>query len=342
MTSHEQVRARLVEALEADLVGPSLPAYPSTMPQELELSRVDLNLLVLFDAVMRERHVARTAARLHLSPSAVSHGLRRLRELLRDPLFLKHPKGVVPTQRAEQLAQPIGEILQRVRAVVSSAEGFDARASTRRFVIGGPDAVLAAVLPRLLGALASTAPQVALDTRLVLPPSALADLDARQADLMLQPLVEIPPRFAAAPLYDEDFCIALRLGHPLARRLTLARYCAAAHVLVSMTGDPFGNVDMALKKLGRERRVAATVPNFLLALALVAETDLLAAVPRQASVHARKLGVQLVEPPSQLSPLTRSAISVITTRAALADAGVAWLYRTVCDRMAAGPVRRRR
>src|SRR5678816_18151 len=85
------------------------------MLQEIDLSRVELNLLVLFEAVMRERHVGRTAARLHLSPSAISHGLGRLRRMLHDPLFLKHPKGVVPTERAEALAAPIAEILQRVQ-----------------------------------------------------------------------------------------------------------------------------------------------------------------------------------------------------------------------------------
>jgi hypothetical protein len=78
------------------------------MLQEIDLSQIDLNLLVLFDVVMRERHVGRTAARMHLSPSAVSHGLARLRRVLHDPLFLKHPKGVVPTDRAGQLAAPIG------------------------------------------------------------------------------------------------------------------------------------------------------------------------------------------------------------------------------------------
>jgi DNA-binding transcriptional LysR family regulator len=159
---------------------------------------------------------------------------------------------------------------------------------------------------------------------------------------VIQPLVEVPPRFAAATLYEEDFCIALRVGHPLGSRLTLARYCAASHVLVSMTGDPFGNVDVALKKLGRERRIAATVPNFLLALALVAETDLLVAVPRHAAAHARQLGVVLLEPPAPLAPLTRSAISVIATRAALEDAGVAWLFRVIRECMTRSPRRTNR
>src|SRR5689334_23193721 len=105
------------------------------MLQEIDLTQVDLNLLVLFDVIMRERHVGRTGARLHLSPSAVSHGLARLRRALHDPLFLKHPKGVVPTDRAATLATPIADILERIRGVVANAVGFDAESSTRRFTI---------------------------------------------------------------------------------------------------------------------------------------------------------------------------------------------------------------
>lgn len=309
------------------------------MPEETDLSRIDLNLLVLFEVVMRERHVGRSAIRLSLSPSAVSHGLGRLRRLLHDPLFLKYPKGVVPTERAEQLVEPIAEILQRVRSVVSSAEAFDAQHSTRRFTISAPDAVLLAVLPSLLSALAKAGPKIDLSTRFLLPQASLDDLDARRSDLVLEPLTDVPPRFVCARLYDEEFYVALRVGHPFAKRLTLTRYCAASHVLVSTSGAAHGNVDVELEKLGRSRRIAMTVPSFLLALTLVAESDLVAAVPRQALPLARRLGLQLVEPPAPLAPLTRSPINVIASRAALADAGVSWLFRLVSECMNRAPRR---
>lgn len=310
------------------------------MQHEFDLSGIDLNLLVLFEAIMQERHVGRTGTLLHLSPSAISHGLARLRGVLHDPLFLKHPKGVVPTARAEELASPIAEILQRVRSVVANAHGFDAKQSTRRFTIGAPDAVLTAVMPRLLAALAKQGPRIDLSLRTTLPQSALSELDMRQADLVLQPLGDVPARFEATRLYDEEFALAMRTGHPLGKALTLARYCAAAHVLVSTTGDAYGNVDVELKKLGRTRRIAATVPNFLLALALVAETDLIAAVPRGAAVHARRFGVVLAAPPAPLAPLTPSSINLIATRAAMTDSGVAWLARLLVE-CAARPATRR-
>ena len=310
------------------------------MMQETDLSQIDLNLLVLFEVIMRERHVGRTAARLHLSPSAISHGLARLRRVLHDPLFLKHPKGVVPTERAGELAAPIADILERIRGVVASSDGFDAARSTRRFTIGAPDAVFAVDLAQLVKALGATGPNIALNVQTVLPQDSLAALDGRRADLVIQPLVDVPPRFRATRIYDEDFAIAMRRGHPFGARLTLDRYCAAKHVLVSVSGDPRGNVDTALEKLGRARRVAATVPNFLFALAVVAESDLIAAVPRHASKYAKQLGVVVVEPPAQLAPLGRSPIQVIASRAALADPGVEWLFRLVTDSARERPARK--
>src|SRR5215218_8072033 len=100
---------------------------------EPDLSRTDLNLLVLFEVVLQERHVGRAAERLNLSPSAVSHGLGRLRRLLNDPVFLRTPKGVVPTARALELAHPVAEVLAGARRVIASTAPFDPRTSTRAF-----------------------------------------------------------------------------------------------------------------------------------------------------------------------------------------------------------------
>src|SRR5688572_26508336 len=135
------------------------------MLNEIDLSRVDLNLLVLFEAVLAERHVGRAADKLHLSSSAVSHGLGRLRRLLNDPLFLRTPKGVMPTGRALEIAAPIAEILARVKSVVAMAVPFDPATSTRRFTIGAPDAVLAVFVPALLEELRRTAPSIDISVR---------------------------------------------------------------------------------------------------------------------------------------------------------------------------------
>lgn len=130
------------------------------MLNEIDLSRADLNLLVLFDVVMAERNVSRAADRLHLSPSAVSHGLGRLRRLFNDPLFLRKPKGVVPTVRATDLAAPIADILARVQSVMLLTEPFDPTISSRRFMIGAPDGVSSVFLTPLLTELTKAAPGI--------------------------------------------------------------------------------------------------------------------------------------------------------------------------------------
>src|SRR4030095_11779974 len=167
------------------------------MLNEIDLSRADLNLFVLFEAVLQERHVGRAAERLNLTPSAVSHGLGRLRRLLNDPLFLKTPKGVVPTDRATQLAPPIAHALARVRSVITSGAPFDPRLSTRRFTMGAPDGASAVFLPPLLGELRRVAPGVDIALRQLLPVagegperawrSAWADLEARSIDVAIVP-----------------------------------------------------------------------------------------------------------------------------------------------------------
>lgn len=301
----------------------------------VDLSRTDLNLLVLFEVVLDERHVGRAADRLNLSPSAVSHGLGRLRRLLNDPLFLRTPKGVVPTARAVELSAPIAEVLARVRSVISTAEPFDPASSARRFMIGAPDGVSAVFLPPLLDELRRTAPNIDLGVRQLLPVpgetsperawrNAFADLEVRAMDIAVVPSEHIPTRFHSRGLYEEDFVVATRAGHPFAVDPTAERYCEMQHLVVSLTGDPHGFVDEALAKQGYSRRVALTVPNFMFALAAIAGTDLISALPRRfAAIHAAHFGVVTVEAPL---PLPRFRLNAVVPKVAMMDAGLAWLF----------------
>ena len=269
------------------------------MLNQIDLSRADLNLLVLFEAVLEERHVGRAAERLNLSPSAVSHGLGRLRRLLNDPLFLKTPKGVVPTARATELAAPIADVLARVRSVISTAEPFDPATSTRRFTIGAPDGVSAVFLPPLLAELRETRARHRYQRA-----SAASDAGgnlarARLAVRLRRPggardghrdhsLRRHPGAFPERTLYEEDFVIAMRAGHPFASKPdpgTILRDAASGGLAQRRS---YGFVDESLAKQGRSRRIALTVPNFMFALAVIAETDLISALPRPfVAMHAR-------------------------------------------------------
>lgn len=305
------------------------------MLNQIDLSRADLNLLVLFEAVLEERHVGRAAERLNLTASAVSHGLGRLRRWLNDPLFLRTPKGVVPTARAMELAAPVADVLARVRSVISTAEPFDPATSTRRFTIAAPDGVAAVFLPPLLADLRQAAPGIDIGVRQLLPTqgetssdrvwrTAFADLEARMTDIAVMPSDDIPLRFHQRTLYEEDFVVAMRAGHPFARAPTLDRYCQMQHLVVSLTGDAHGFVDHVLAEQNRSRRIALTVPNFMFALAVIADTDLVCALPRTfVAMHAPRFGVVGLEAPL---PLGRFRLNAVAPKVAMMDMGLSWLF----------------
>jgi DNA-binding transcriptional LysR family regulator len=300
------------------------------MLNKIDLSRADLNLLALFEVVLEERHVGRAADRLSLTPSAVSHGLGRLRRMLNDPLFLRTPKGVVPTARATELAGPIAEVLARVRSVMATAAPFDPSTSTRRFAIGAPDGISAVVLRPLLVALSRAAPRIDISVRQILPSparvwdTALADLEARAMDIAIIPSDDIPPRFEKRFVYEEDFVIAMRRGHAFAADPTLKRFCDMQHLVVSHTGDPYGFVDEALASRGLTRRIGLTVPNFMIALATVAETSLISALPRRlVAMNAGRFGIVAVDAPLSLPTFRLNAVA---PKVAMMDEGLTWLF----------------
>src|SRR4051794_39098567 len=302
------------------------------MLNQTNLSRIDLNLLVVFSFVLEERHVARAAGRLNLTPSAVSHALVRLRQLLNDPLFLRTAKGVVPTARALELGRPVAEILARVGSVVASAVPFDAATSARRFVIGAPDAVIASLTVPLLRSIGRHAPRVDIGLLHLMPSQrdaghpwqeSLDKLEKREIDVAVLPLRTVPPRFEARRLYDEDFVVAMRNGHRFARAPTMAAFCDAHHLLVTLSGDPRGFVDDVLAKQGRTRRIALTVPTFMMALAHLANSELVAALPRRlVAIHAARFGLTSVELPFKRKP---DPIVAVAPKAAMTDRGIAFV-----------------
>jgi DNA-binding transcriptional LysR family regulator len=319
------------------------------MLNQIDLSRTDLNLLVLFETVLAKGNVGLAAAALNLSPSAVSHGLGRLRRLLNDPLFLRTPRGVVPTDRALELAPRIAEVLQGVRGVLSSAEAFDPATSTRTFRIGSPDSALAVHGPMLMREIGKEAPGVRLSLLHVLPKyqvspdegafsHVLEQLDERTLDVAAIPQlgeIPLPARFLSKDLGSDALVAVCRPDHPYAQSQTLDTYCAARHVFMSLTGSVSGVIDGMLAQIGRERVIMTTVPNAMLALLVAASTDLVAGVPSSlAEGQAARFG--LVARPLPVV-LEQTPLIAVATRAAHADAGVAWLLDLVVRCMWLGP-----
>jgi DNA-binding transcriptional LysR family regulator len=205
---------------------------------------------------------------------------------------------------------------------VASAEPFDPARSGRRFTIGAPDGTV--LLPPLLREIQRSAPGIDISMRTVLRDTAIAELDARLADVVIVPLDEVPARFVHKMISEEDFVIVSRAGHPFAEAPTLDRYCTMKHIVVSATGEPHTTVDNVLARDGRSRRIALTVPNFMLAFALLAETDLLAALPNSLlAMHGPRFGLIGTPLPFRTR---RFQVRAIVPKVAMMDAGVEWLF----------------
>jgi DNA-binding transcriptional LysR family regulator len=273
-----------------------------------ELAGVDLNLVVALDALLAERHVTRAASRLGLTQSATSHALARLRGLFKDSLLVRGSSGtMVPTPLAEWLAPQVRRALDDL-ATTLRGEVFDPATVRRSFHIGASDMVELVLLPALMARIAAIAPHVDVWVH-TYPEWGDAELASGALDVVVGPGYGTAQRKGARPaggyeqpLFVDEFTCVMRKKHPLADgRLTLARYCAASHLLVAPRGAPGSLVDTALAELGRSRRVALAVPHFLVVPHIVATTDLVATLAtRVARIFAGALDLVLMSPPIEM------------------------------------------
>jgi DNA-binding transcriptional LysR family regulator len=291
---------------------------------DINLRRVDLNLLVVFQLLMSERHVGRAAKRLALTQSAVSHALRRLRDLLGDPLFVRHPKGVEPTSRALGLAPAIADILNRAQLVFASPV-FDPTKPCS-FTIATIDLTVPTILVPLIAHLRTVAPAIdlrvlPLDRRQVVPA-----FDRQEIDMAILNFRDPPARIARIPVLKDRYIGIARRGHPglKVKPLTPKAYAALSHLLVSLRGDPKGLVDEPLFQLGGlKRRIVMTVPHILAAPLIVANTDLVTLIAeRIARRYASELNLIMFEPPISLPEFT---IDVLTSVGRSGDPALQWL-----------------
>ena len=253
---------------------------------------LDLNLLRVFDEVMAERSLTRAARNLALTQPAVSNALRRLRDTLGDELVRRSGQGMEPTPRALLLWPAVRDALRQLQQSLAPSR-FDPAQADTTFVLAMADATAAELVPRLVDIIEAEAPGVSLrvvplatrDPRKLLDDEAI-DLavgyfPAVVADLTARAQVGKAVAFATQRLYDGEYVCVMRADHPLASGpLTLNRFCAARHLLVSFSGRPFGFIDEALATLGRERRVVLTVNQFFTAGRVVANSNLLTVLPR--------------------------------------------------------------
>ncbi len=253
---------------------------------------LDLNLLRVFDEVMAERNLTRAAHNLSMTQPAVSNALRRLRDALGDDLVKRAGYGVEPTPVGMALWPTVRDALAQLRQSLAPG-GFEPAQADHTFVLSMADATAAKIVPGLMDILEHEAPGLTLrilplttrDPRPLLDTGgvdlAIGHFPGVLAELGAVHLQEQSPLFLHQRLYDGEYVVVLRRGHPLAAQpISLDAYCEARHLLVSFSGRPFGFVDEALAALSRQRRVVLTVNQFFTAGQVVATTDLLTVLPR--------------------------------------------------------------
>ena len=258
----------------------------------LNFRTFDLNLLRVFDEVMTERSLTKAARNLSLTQPAVSNAMRRLRDTLGDDLLKRHGQGLEPTPQALAIWPAVRDALRSLRESLVPAD-FDPAMASNTFVLAMADATAAELIPALIDVMDREAPGISVrvvplttrDPRRLLEEGgadlALGYFPAVLADLTARAQVGKGVAFAHQRLYDGNYVCVMRRGHALASGpLTLNRFCAARHMLVSFSGRPFGFIDEALASLGRERRVVVTVNQFFTAGRVVANSNLLTVLPR--------------------------------------------------------------
>lgn len=276
--------------------------------QKVDFSKVDLNLLKLFDALLKEGSVTRAGVRLGLSQPAASRGLGRLRRLLNDKLLVRTANGWELTPRAIALSGPVTKLLDDARAIVAPSEFHPSNASGR-FTIATADHLALLLIPLLVSKLASLAPGI--DLVMPAPVGDNVDLIAQGgADLAIGSFQGLPARFYCRPLYNEDFVCVVRKNHPVvAEKLTLENFVSLPHLSVIITGQGRSAVDDALSQHGLTRRIAVRTPHFLVAPMIVAESDLILSIPRRLAHRiARSAPIEILEPPIKIQPFTPSII----------------------------------
>lgn len=275
----------------------------------MNFATFDLNLLRVLDAIFREGSTVKAAARLGLSQSAVSGSLARLRHALGDPLFVRQGNRLVATDYAAGLKEPVREELDRIAAIFSPPARFDPETAVGTFRIAASDFFAEMLMPSLAELLHQKAPGILAQLVDLYPQDYVASLERRHADIALVPDTALPDWVNREELFRSPFHVIARRENPgiegieSGQIMPIDVFCTLHHVLFSPEGNITAMGDAALARVGRQRRVAMTVPVFSGVCRAVRESDLIALVPAQlASDVADTFNLRVFEPPMPIVP----------------------------------------
>ncbi len=303
----------------------------------MNLSGFDLNLFKVLDALLREGSTVRAAARVGLSQPAVSAALGRLRHQLGDELFVRRGQGIVATDFARTLERPLREALDGIGAMLGGPQDFDPARSDAIFKISGIDFFAEMLMPDLARAISAQAPAMRLQLVDLVPDAYVEMLDQHRVDIALLPSLDLPGWVDQQPLFHSSFVMIARRDHPRIARAGLAPgatipadlFCDLGHVLCSPDGKLKAMGDAALAAIGRERRVVMSLPFFSGVTRVVAETDLVALIPRQLAERlAPRVGLTIYRAPM---PMNAPVIVMIWHRRARSNPAHRWFRQMIAD-----------
>ncbi len=293
----------------------------------------ELNLLVIFDSVMTERSITRTAQRLSMTQPAVSNAVARMRSAWKDDVFVKDGRNIQPTTFAKNLWQQIKDPLHNLNQAIAP-DNFEPQTAKRTFRIAVTDIIVDSLWLEMRQFFEQHAPGINLHAVPYTIDKAQRVLDDAEVDLVISSIIPDSSNISSSHLIDTCFLCAMRVDHPLAKPdLSVEEFAAAEHLLVSLSGDSYGVTDRVLHQHGLTRRVAMTVNHFSSAAPLLMETDLIAVLPAGAiykHVASGKLSVTRCPVEIPYSP-----ISMLWHKRQDNDAGLKWLREHIEDKFVA-------
>jgi DNA-binding transcriptional LysR family regulator len=304
----------------------------------MNLSGFDLNLLKVLDALLSEGSTVAAARRVGLSQPAVSAALARLRLSLGDPLFVRQGQRLVPTDFATALRTPLRTALDDLEGLLSGYRAFDPARDTARFVLTGSDFLAELLMPKLARDILPGAPGLTFQLINLEPSDYMLHIREGLADLAIAPAFAVADWAERDTVFLSEFAVICRTGHPAAAALAdgevfpLDVFCALPHVTFSVEGLLETQSDRVLAGMGRRRRVAMTIADFSGVYLAVAQSDLIAVIPRELAVHAaRTLPLRVYRPPFPVGPFP---IAMAWHRRSSRNAAHRWLRETLARLLA--------
>lgn len=294
--------------------------------KEIQLSKIDLNLLVVLDVLLREKSVTRAADRLNITSSAVSHALKRLRTLFDNELLVRDGRRMVPTARGEELAKALPILLVQVTQTLATSEAFNPATSDRVFRLSAPD-FISPLIPILLNILAKEAPHVRLELT-AYSKTAVTELSQGQHDALIAPTLRQSHEVRSERIGAWHWQVYAHKNHPVFENWSLESWAQFPHLQVGMSSSPGrGPIDDKIAKFGMVRQIGAVIPQFSMAAPILANTDMLLSVPSMAmDAAAQVYELERRDLPFEFDPLELSLFRSAT----LGDsAEITWFHERV-------------